>query len=93
MSVRPRSLVAALIGAIFSAPSLQSPPTPRSSALPPRGKGRGVSSPKHRLFMRQLARLPHQGSAEIARRRAQIERGQLTGSNGLVVPQRAGADA
>lgn len=29
---------------------------------------------------------PHQGSQEIARRLRQIERGQLTKSNGLVTP-------
>lgn len=58
-----------------------SPPAP--SAPRPRGKSKAPS------FMRQAYRrtfrLPHEGGQEIARRRAQIERGQLTGSNGLVV--------
>lgn len=44
---------------------------------------RGALNPLRR-FYRSAGRRPHDGEQEKARRRAQIERGQLTRSNGLV---------
>lgn len=48
--------------------------------------GRGGSRIVARSTRKRTWSWPHQGKQEIARRLRQIERGQLTKSNGLVTP-------
>lgn len=80
----PTALVQALMFAALGAfPAGPTPLKPR--VLPPSRRGKSVL---RSLVRRYGGRLPHDGKQEQARRRAQIERGQLTGSNGLVVRRR-----
>lgn len=77
--------LAAIVGALMfgQTPKWDAPVAP--PATPPRRRRHAV----RRLWpFGRSNQHPHDGHQERARRRAQIERGQLTGSNGLVVAPR-----
>lgn len=59
---------------------------PAPAAAPLRLKSPGITRKLWPFGRSNMS--PHDGSQERARRRHQIERGQLTGSNGLVVAPR-----